>query len=88
MAALRYLARRTLALLAGILLVATLALGLAQTGPGKHWLALAIGGALSDGDQRVVVTGLSGFVPFDATIARIAIGMMCLRSLLEMLLMS
>src|SRR5579883_860217 len=57
----------------GLLLVLAAGFGLLQTGPGQDWLALALGSALSDAQERVAITGLSGFVPFDMRFARITI---------------
>jgi translocation and assembly module TamB len=60
-----------LALLVPIVLA--LALALAQTPPAKAWLADVLGRALSDAEERVTLTHLTGFVPFDIAIDKIEI---------------
>ncbi len=69
--------RRFFAIAAGIvgapLLVLLLALGLAQTPPGKRLLAGTIEDLASSPGQQVRVSGLSGFVPFDIGVERIEI---------------
>ncbi|HUH86388.1 MAG TPA: translocation/assembly module TamB domain-containing protein, partial [Stellaceae bacterium] len=71
MTAWRRIIRRTCVPLAVLLLAAAVVLGLVQTPLGKRGLAAAIGWALTDKDERVVVTGITGFVPFDVAIAQV-----------------
>jgi len=69
--------RRLLAIAAGIvgvpLLALLLALGVAQTPPGKRLLAGMIEDIASSSDHKVRLTGLSGFVPFDIGVERLEI---------------
>ena len=58
---------------AGLLLLLALAFALAQTPPGRSLLAAALGRALADPDERITITGLAGFIPFDMTVERIEI---------------
>ncbi len=53
--------------------VLALLLGGLQTGPGKAWLADAIGAALSDASGTVTVSRITGFVPFDLHVGEIVI---------------
>jgi translocation and assembly module TamB len=71
MAALRRIARLFFFFGVALTLGLALAFGAAQTTLGKRWLAAAIGAALSDREERVVVTGITGLVPFDIAIDRI-----------------
>ena len=56
-----------------LLIVLALGFGLAQTPPAKAWLAEALGRALSDSQERVTVTHLTGLVPFNIAIDTIEI---------------
>lgn len=62
----------TAGLIGGLLLVLAIGFGLLQTGPGQDWLARRLSSTLSDAQERVVITGLRGFVPFDMRFAKIA----------------
>lgn len=60
--------------LAGLLLLLPiLAFVAVQTPPGRSLLAAVLGRVLADSDERVTITGLAGFVPFDMTAERIDI---------------
>lgn len=57
--------------LLGLVLALALAFALAQTPPGRAWLAAALARAITDPGERITVTGLAGLVPFDMTVERI-----------------
>jgi len=57
----------------GVLLLLAAVFALAQTPPGRAWIAAALGRALAGPGERVTVSGLEGFVPFDLRVARIEI---------------
>jgi translocation and assembly module TamB len=59
--------------LLGLLLALALGLALAQTRPGKLWLAEIIGRALSDASDHVTLTQLTGFVPFNMAVEQIIV---------------
>jgi translocation and assembly module TamB len=61
-----------MALLAVVLALA-LGFALLQTPPGRAGLAAVLARALADPGERITVTGLKGFVPFDMTVERVEI---------------
>ncbi|HLJ64233.1 MAG TPA: hypothetical protein VKT70_09015, partial [Stellaceae bacterium] len=57
----------------GLPLAAGMLFGLAQSEGGREWIARAVAEVLSTPGSRVTITGLSGLVPFDIGIEKIAI---------------
>lgn len=57
--------------LLGLVSLLALVFALVQTPTGKAWLAAALGRVIADPGERITITGLTGFVPFDMDVARI-----------------
>ena len=59
--------------IACLILLAAALFGLAQTGPGKGFIASALGRALSGPGKTVTIEGMTGLIPFDIKLHKITL---------------